>query len=1377
MGPKKGKGGGALELDTSVFSRDGVDYAKVDGDIEALQTTMTGDLAVVANQFKEWDIEGENWGAEIPAEEVLPLSYPSYIKSKGDPVAVKVHLGLEKDEPVDPKAKGKKDAKKGAPASDELTEPEADEEGNPLPRMFVPATMATNKCSWNFKRKWEPQQASLNADLDLIKQEIAEAQQKVTDAPEDEEAAAALKAAQDKESSFMALNKQLIAEPTGPYFDPCLVEAIGLVLRFGPGVARAKGTVFDDAHSAFPEGLRCLWENIYPKLPEGRPMYNRAGKYAVRLFLGGAWRRVGVTDAVPVSEGNVPSLQGSAEPLELWPTVLSKAIYTVFTACGYSHSMRDILPVECSEESAAVTVEDTLKSRRVATYSSFVVHMLTGWLPSSTWSMSGLLTKNPSQLATLVNEIVAGGAPKIAAGDIPSEEILVKDDEEGSVASRATDADGNPILKTKKQFKEQYAASKAHQEHMLSIIGSRETQISALDSSINSICKELFALCYIDDTGHTRVVPVLAVSPDAGGNLGSVKLLVSWQVEEGVVVKVEGVRIAPQTPVQMSWIKLNDLIAKNAFLFSFDSSITRVNQAVLPASWAPMEAAEDGKKGKGKGKGEQEVASKLAETGTLSPTLLQIARSLPPSVAEDAPAEGGEGEPPALVATKLPTELTLSIVIHADLPKPQPVPTEETAGDDASLASASEHSSGLLDDVIVVLREVRFDDAPPLILRAELNRDADLPLSRSTFSIPTASLYGSAEDPVLFWVGLTTRSSVQLIFRSESVISVGKAEEVWEALGKSVKVIEGESKPTPAQTEQVFCELNVAVPFTPPESAEAEDASELPHAADTVEAQNEQPRVLVSFHVPQKAMEPNITLVHALAHYEQKVAVDDSQILPSLDASLLEAAVQGQNSRIVGRCYDAVGSRPLPSFKWKAVFLCEKELTVDSRDIPEDKKRFRGYYVPNKELTLFEDVLSVDKTSFPLSLRLDLAPYTKPVPESAEGEEPGLPSDTAEVDAALKDVTLNVSMYRKSDGKKLHTYSGRKLIVAYSVPITGFLEDGEEAPTAGAADPKGKGKGGGAAPCDILITCKIDDTKTAVPDAWRSKLPYTYRATGEPTVTEPPGEGDAPALVLHDVPAVETQFCWQLDVLCGCVTGMTHDYRKLEAAVEEKNGWAAASDTRSSRAASASLYFAQKKVAPKVVLDGGDVKAEVFAHLTAALEEELPQAKVLEQLVTNGINYQEAIYGEPASLSCRPAAGEVLRHSDSVTGLTMTSIASEEELDTPNATKVVSDPYKDRGTRFREKERIDKENTAAYEAYIKFSEKKRELKAARVEALLRQAEGGDKLIMWDEREKYRHFAFEKNASLNALLSRAAEAKEDSVAIEEGKDPAKGKKKK
>ena len=114
-----------------------------------------------------------------------------------------------------------------------------------------------------------------------------------------------------------------------------------------------------------------------------------------------------VTDAVPVSEGNVPSLQASAETLELWPTILSKAIYTVFTACGYSHSMRDILAVGGLWRDPSVTVEDFLKSRR-ATYSSFVVHLLTGWLPTSPWSMSGLLTKNPTQLSTLIDQIVSG---------------------------------------------------------------------------------------------------------------------------------------------------------------------------------------------------------------------------------------------------------------------------------------------------------------------------------------------------------------------------------------------------------------------------------------------------------------------------------------------------------------------------------------------------------------------------------------------------------------------------------------------------------------------------------------------------------------------------------------------------------------------------------------------------------------------------------------------------------------------------------------------------------------------------------------------------------------------------------------------------------
>ena len=109
--------------------------------------------------------------------------------------------------------------------------------------------------------------------------------------------------------------------------------------------------------------------------------------------------------------------------------------------------------------------------------------------------------------------------------------------------------------------------------------------------------------------------------------------------------------------------------------------------------------------------------------------------------------------------------------------------------------------------------------------------------------------------------------------------------------------------------------------------------------------------------------------------------------------------------------------------------------------------------------------------------------------------------------------------------------------------------------------------------------------------------------------------------------------------------------------------------------------------------------------------------------------------------------------------------------------KVITDPYKDRGHRMREQKRIDAENVAVFESYLKFKDVKREQKADRVEALLKQAEGVDTLFKWEEREKYRKYAQERNTSLVALLERSTQAKSDAKDIEEGKDPNKGKKKK
>jgi hypothetical protein len=104
-----------------------------------------------------------------------------------------------------------------------------------------------------------------------------------------------------------------------------------------------------------------LWRSIYPQSSEGRPCYNPNGKYCVKLYLAGRWRRVAVSDAVPVSESGRCLLPRSSEALELWPTLLAKALYAAVAGCGY----------------LSVLFNDQMESQLV----SFLVHMLTGWSP------------------------------------------------------------------------------------------------------------------------------------------------------------------------------------------------------------------------------------------------------------------------------------------------------------------------------------------------------------------------------------------------------------------------------------------------------------------------------------------------------------------------------------------------------------------------------------------------------------------------------------------------------------------------------------------------------------------------------------------------------------------------------------------------------------------------------------------------------------------------------------------------------------------------------------------------------------------------------------------------------------------------------------
>ncbi|RHY55367.1 hypothetical protein DYB30_001505 [Aphanomyces astaci] len=77
-----------------------------------------------------------------------------------------------------------------------------------------------------------------------------------------------------------------------------------------------------------------FWEAIYPQTVTATnrriPTVNPGGKYLVKLFVMGKWRKVEVDDRMPLDDQGKVVVLSSSQPSEIWPTLLAKAIYKVF---------------------------------------------------------------------------------------------------------------------------------------------------------------------------------------------------------------------------------------------------------------------------------------------------------------------------------------------------------------------------------------------------------------------------------------------------------------------------------------------------------------------------------------------------------------------------------------------------------------------------------------------------------------------------------------------------------------------------------------------------------------------------------------------------------------------------------------------------------------------------------------------------------------------------------------------------------------------------------------------------------------------------------------------------------------------------------------
>ncbi|TPX58755.1 hypothetical protein SpCBS45565_g07927 [Spizellomyces sp. 'palustris'] len=166
----------------------------------------------------------------------------------------------------------------------------------------------------------------------------------------------------------------------------------------------------------------CPWDQIYPKSKDGLPIYNISGKYAVKLFWLGAWRKITVDDRLPVDSEGRPLVVSSVVVHEIWPMLLTKALLKVVAlsyketdqACEFGdfdvfHTLKGWLPEKLPvHEKPSKPLWAALSALNIKTFQSGLAPPLTGTQASRGGSV------NPASSTTMAKD---RGAVMAGPGD------------------------------------------------------------------------------------------------------------------------------------------------------------------------------------------------------------------------------------------------------------------------------------------------------------------------------------------------------------------------------------------------------------------------------------------------------------------------------------------------------------------------------------------------------------------------------------------------------------------------------------------------------------------------------------------------------------------------------------------------------------------------------------------------------------------------------------------------------------------------------------------------------------------------------------------------------------------------------------------------
>lgn len=132
------------------------------------------------------------------------------------------------------------------------------------------------------------------------------------------------------------LQKANPSPPPGAGAVPGATIAVGGAANAINTAATAAATA-NPAAAPSPSDEFVPWDHIYPKGKDGLPLYNISGKYIVKLYWMGQWRKITVDDKIPVDANGRPLLISSPFAHEVWPLILCKALVKVASTSYKEH--------------------------------------------------------------------------------------------------------------------------------------------------------------------------------------------------------------------------------------------------------------------------------------------------------------------------------------------------------------------------------------------------------------------------------------------------------------------------------------------------------------------------------------------------------------------------------------------------------------------------------------------------------------------------------------------------------------------------------------------------------------------------------------------------------------------------------------------------------------------------------------------------------------------------------------------------------------------------------------------------------------------------------------------------------------------------------